>query len=96
MSDADRPEDILTDEEMTRWDETLRMMQSSGLGRAHEMLILAIAEIRRHRDVMKRLDAWAKWLEGSDECTADVAQRLNRSIAQHLRGILADRSSQKP
>lgn len=45
-------EETLTEAEMTNWFETIKSFSSDHLGRAHEMLYSAIAEIRRHRSAL--------------------------------------------
>lgn len=45
-------DETLTEEEMTNWFELIRSFSSDHLGRAHEMLYSAIAEIRRHRSAL--------------------------------------------
>lgn len=45
-------EETLTEAEMTTWFEMISMLSSDDIGRAHEMLYSAIAEIRRHRSAL--------------------------------------------
>lgn len=77
-----KPE-ILDEEEMRSWEETLAMMGPDCMGRAHEMLLAAFSELRLHRAAVVRLEAWASWLEGGS--SGGVVGGVNRNIADHLR-----------
>lgn len=53
---------------------------ADNVGRAHEMLLEAFAEIRQHRAMVKRLEEWAVQMEGGDMLGKFQARLLRNRI----------------